>query len=399
MIPGPHRNWELWSGTAGSREEIEDPGLLNGQALHFALPAGHCRSFPLFLPSKDRKLFPDMIHAQLEKRGFLAKSKTASPARFGYEILEKQPEGTLLRVDLVSRELPESWTAKNALTMAPAQQFFHYPSKCLVLMQEFGRLIVVVNREGKLLYSGILSQDGRIHEGTAQELRALTLSLQSEGFIQAVQRVELWGEFAHEEVQRLQEGLSIPVTITTPRPAPDQNLRPRSKTASIRVGADRPERTKRNKRFVWLGVAVALLAAYLGVLYHLKQRLEDMRSRVSSVEESTVETKENVVTADDSSKRWHAFRDAIDTQRYPLVQLNQIALIMPPDGVILRRFETKLTEVKIQGTANRAKAVFDFLDQLNGDPELSAVYSWSRKEEPRIDDDGSATFELIGKQK
>jgi hypothetical protein len=72
---------------------------------------------------------------------------------------------------------------------------------------------------------------------------------------------------------------------------------------------------------------------------------------------------------------------------------------MPPDGVILTEFNTKISEVRINGKANSAKAVFDFMENLNQNPELSAIYNWSRKKEPSLDDDGTAHFEFIGKLK
>ena len=76
-----------------------------------------------------------------------------------------------------------------------------------------------------------------------------------------------------------------------------------------------------------------------------------------------------------------------------------MASIMSPDGIVLHIFESKLSEVRLEGMATSAKTVFDFMEALNQDPDLSAIYNWSRKREPRLNEDGSAQFELIGKRK
>ncbi len=393
LLPTAQNDWELWATTRLRR--VDDPAALNGQPLHFALPLDYCRSFPLFLPSKDRKIFKDLIYAQLERRHLVSPT---SNARFDFEPIERTPEGTLVRVDFVNRELPQTWEDKKALSYATSLRYYPFPAGKAVVLRERGRLVLVINRGGKLLYSSILNQTGEVDDRVASEIQAAVMSLSARGFLKApVDAVELWGgAFSPDAVEKLRAALEIEVTYREP-PQPEGVRRPPN-GALLPASADVGAKKRRQMLYVVLGV-LFLAVIYVLVLKQFRDRLTDLQAKIDAQEENLGTNSANSADHAAARTRWRAMANAIDPQRYPMVQLNAISQVMPPDGVVLSSFETKISEVKLQGKANSAKAVFDFLENLNVHPHLSAVYHWSRKKEPNLDDDGTAHFELIGKLK
>lgn len=390
LLPTSEMDWELWGNARLKR--VDDPAALNGQPLHFALPLDFCRSFPLRLPTKDKKLFRDLIYSQLEKRHLVSPT---SNARFDFEPLDRSAEGTLVRVDLVNRDLPQRWEDKKALSYAASLRYYSYPLDHAVVLRERGRLCLVLNRGGKLLYSTILNQSGQLNASVPSEIQSAALSLQSKGLLESpLKGVEVWGAFPPEDVEAMRARMSIPVTVRE-HPSPEGMRKPINGALlppSVDIDAK-----KRRKLLGMLLVLAIVVAGYLAVLKHFRDKLVRLEAQIEAQQEDLGENSANSATYAASEARWKAMANAIDPLRYPLLQFNKIAEVMPPDGVILSRYETKITEVRLRGHANNAKGVFDFLDNLNAHPELGAVHRWSRKREPSLDDDGTANFEIIGK--
>ncbi|MGY8689218.1 MAG: hypothetical protein ACKVHP_15965 [Verrucomicrobiales bacterium] len=347
LLPTSETDWELWGNARLKR--VDDPAALNGQPLHFALPLDHCRSFPLFLPSKDRKLYRALIYSQLEKRHLVSPT---SSARFDFEAIEKTAEGTLVRVDFVNRELPKTWEDKKALSYAPSLRYYTFPADKAVLLRERGRLVLVINRDGKLLYSTILNQSGEIDTQVAPEIQTVMLSLSSRGFLKKpIQGVEVWGNTSLAEVERLRQTLDVPVTRCD-HPQPESVRRP-ARGALLPAAADIGAKKRRKFLYVLLGLSLVVLA-YLAVIKHFRDQLVHLQEQITSLEEGLGVTSANSANYSAAQTRWNGMVNAIDPRRYPLVQLNWISQVMPADGVILTNFESKISEVKIQGDANSA---------------------------------------------
>ena len=77
-----------------------------------------------------------------------------------------------------------------------------------------------------------------------------------------------------------------------------------------------------------------------------------------------------------------------------MVLLSQITAIMPPSGIVLKRFDTKLNEISISGDARDAQTATLFLEDLKKHTKLKA-YSWSMPV-PSVKDK-VASFKIQGK--
>jgi hypothetical protein len=98
-----------------------------------------------------------------------------------------------------------------------------------------------------------------------------------------------------------------------------------------------------------------------------------------------------------TQQRWSALRSALEPKRYPAAHLDALTRCLNAADVVLTRFESKLTEVAVAGTARSARDAFNYYNAVTADAPLG-VFSWSMAQ-PSLDNDGSARFEIKGKLK
>jgi hypothetical protein len=70
---------------------------------------------------------------------------------------------------------------------------------------------------------------------------------------------------------------------------------------------------------------------------------------------------------------------------------------MTAASVVLTRFESKVSELTVTGTARSAKDAYTYFNAISKDGPLG-VYSWSMIQ-PGIAADGTASFEIKGKMR
>ena len=77
--------------------------------------------------------------------------------------------------------------------------------------------------------------------------------------------------------------------------------------------------------------------------------------------------------------------------------LNGLTRCIPGGGVVIGRFECKVTELTAAGTARTAMEAYAYFNAVSRDKELG-VYNWSMVQ-PTIAADGTANFELKGQMR
>jgi hypothetical protein len=123
---------------------------------------------------------------------------------------------------------------------------------------------------------------------------------------------------------------------------------------------------------------------------------------MDTLKTAVAETEGPAATVRETAARWSAMEPAIDPQRYPMVQLSQITALMPPSGVLIRRFEARnheidkamVNEIEISGDARDAQTVTQFLEDLKSNSKLSQ-FTWSMPV-PSVKD-RIAVFKIQGK--
>lgn len=387
LVPDSESGWELWS-SKRIVEKVADPSSLDNRPIDVGLSVDRCRSFPLILRGKEKRLFRNMVFSQLEKRGMIT-----TGVRFEFEVLSKSPEGSLVRVDLLGLDGATDARVKNPRSYGPSLRYYPMPSNRMVLLKEHGKLVMAANRDGSFIYSQVLNYDGVCDGQGAQDIKMAIFALKGEGFLKTLEGVEVWGDYSTQEVADLKNYLSLPVTQAK-KPVPEQGppLRKGYLTSSGNVEGE----SKKRKPLLILGVILGLLIAYLAVLNHFASNLRDFQNKAAALSGESGEITVGSKGFDEATERWNAFVSVVQPDRYPLVHLNHVARVMPEGGVILKHFESKISEVKIRGEANSAKAAFELLENIESEPELQRVYKWSMKN-PEVKRDNSAEFEVVGK--
>ena len=105
-------------------------------------------------------------------------------------------------------------------------------------------------------------------------------------------------------------------------------------------------------------------------------------------------TREPAAEVKRTAQQWRALEPAIDVQRYPMLQLSHITGLMPPSGVVLKRFEAKPSEIELRGDARDLQTAAQFLEDLKKHPKLGR-FTW---EMPTPDMKNKiASFKIQGK--
>ena len=82
---------------------------------------------------------------------------------------------------------------------------------------------------------------------------------------------------------------------------------------------------------------------------------------------------------------------------FPVAHLDGFSRCLPTADVVLTRFESKVADLSVSGTARSAKDAYTFFNAISKDGPLG-VYAWSMIQ-PTIAADGSASFEIKGKMR
>jgi len=103
-------------------------------------------------------------------------------------------------------------------------------------------------------------------------------------------------------------------------------------------------------------------------LNNLEKQAAVLQSEINITDEPAGEVKK-------IEEHWKVLEPATQQDRYPVLILSQITALMPPSGVVIKRFETKQPksgdlktpdEINITGDARDAQTATQFLNDLQG---------------------------------
>lgn len=402
ILPAATPQWEVWT-CAGSRgcewqATVEDPaGSLNGHPVIAALPARACRTFVFSAPTHDRQLVRQLAFAQLEKRGLTGGNSASQPV-FDCHVHGQRDGHTLVSVDVVLDDVAPGVTAK-ARGLMPLGRLFTLPEKKLVLMEEQGRLVLCVGLEGRLVHNQVISTSRQINARVISELRIAGLTLQQQGVIDDITGVVLWGDFTAEEAAQVTERLGWPAQVQA-RPAPEPKAVERAaSTRLLPPAARQAARTRRRRQINTLAgvAALVLLGGWLfskhQALLRLEKRAAELEAQVNAAPAANEDAGQKRIRA--IQQQWNDLRLALEPRRYPLMHLNALTRCQSAGEVVIRRFESKISQITVLGTARSAGDAYAYFNAIRADKELS-LYGWSMVQ-PRLEEDGSAFFEITGK--
>ncbi len=406
LLPSAGAHWEVWrcGRAAVWQGQAEDPAAAaDGAEVVMALPARACRTFAFSAPTEDRQLVRKLAFAQLEKRGLTQTG--GEPAPFDCRILEQAGGRSVVSVDVLMPGAAAALSSAKASAAAPSARLFPIPQDKLVVMEEQGRLVLCAGSGGHLLHSQIVSATRDLNGHAAPEIRIAALALQQQGVLHEVKGVELWGDFTGEEARELSRQLEWPVEAAA-RPAPDCSLVRKEGGTQLLPAATRQR--LRRRRLGWIKwAAVALLpAAPAWWMYEKHRELTKVEAEAARMEstldvptdttaDAEVRAGHELVTA--AQARWTSLRMALEPRRYPVAHLEGLTRCLSAADVVLTRFESKVSELSVSGTARSAMDAYNYFNAVSADKPLG-VYAWSMAQ-PSIANDGTANFELKGKMR
>jgi hypothetical protein len=395
LLPAPDASWRLWKPRATSAgESVETPSEVQakGKPLVIGLPASACRSIGLILPNTDHEMLEQIIITQLERRGL--KLVGGAERNFRWHLLTQTASSATVSVDVLVDPFPDSLALPQASDYTAALRLVSLPQGQIVLMEEQGSLVLAVGYQGKLYHSHIIAPAAILGmEELAQEVTLARISLESELGEGLLNGITLTGQnWDKAMIGTLEElsGLTVKlVTQLAPNADLDTQSWPRLLPAVVR---ESQQSAARRAKIVRFGTLAALLAVALMFLAFSYLRIQE--TNAAELQASVDATSAPAAQVRKTADMWKSLSPAIEPKRYPMVLLTEVTKLMPPSGIVIRRFQIKDDAIDIQGEARDAQTAVQFMEDLQKHSVLSR-YSWS-KPSPNVRN-GKAEFRTQGK--
>lgn len=393
LLPDTVPSWRfLKSLSAGSEEMIDLPSNSreSGRPLIVGLPATACRTVGLILPTADSSVLGPMIEAQLEKRG-IAIEKTASP-NYAWQLLGHNMGQTLVSVDVLASPFPEDLTVLHATNYVSALRLLSLPPGELVVVEEQGLLVLAANYQGRLWHSHILGTSEMTTPDLAREIQIALFSLESTEGFGALTGLTLVGSRPSSFTRELASLISLKVSTLahlSPNHALDSNSLQKLLPAAV-YSAQSARSRKKTIAMISLLMIAGYTALFIIGWFYLQALESQKKTLQARVEETSLPASEIRSTM----QRWRTLEPAVESTRYPMVQLSHITNLMPPSGVVIKKFQAKPAEIELNGDARDAQTATQFLEDLKKHPKLNR-FTWSMPV-PSVKDK-VASFKIQGK--
>lgn len=396
LLPASDTAWRVWKPRAAAPgDAVDHPSSFTdtSKPLIIGLPASACRTIGLILPQSDDTVLEQMIIAQLEKRGIKGMSEQGG-RNFRWHQLGAAGPMAIISVDVLADPFPDSLAVPHAADYTAALRLSQLPPNHLVIAEELGDAVVVAGYHGKLFHSHVVGQIDASPAELAQELVISAMSLEAQPGFGSVTGITLVGKWDRSAEAALSAATGLPVE-TVPQLPKDTSLSTRDWTSllppAVRESQAAARRRAKMFRFSVLAAfgaaALGFLAfSYLGIQ---EKRASELAGEVDKTAPAAAEVKK-------TAEHWKALSPAIEQNRYLLVQLNEITSLMPPSGIVIRRFSAKTNEIEIRGDARDAQTAFQFLEDIKKHRNLGR-YDWSMPQ-PSVREK-TASFRAQGKLK
>ena len=382
-------NWELWNFPASKRAQfvrrLETPKAAGGHVI-VALPLRQTVSYATWVPTADREVVPEMVQLQLEKRGLVQKQNAASS--LDVRILEVQEERSLVLAIVLLPDLAPELAIENAVRFEPEPYTLPIPQDRLIIWRERQRLAMTISRGRDPIHFQVLSTE-EVSDESVNEIRCILLQLESQHLINELLGLAIWGEFTDEEVERLQQGLALKTfreSVPPPSlPATASKLLP----AQVSVLHEKARRRSRIRRLIAAAAGIYLLGI-LGIIAYIFWQ----QSRISQLQNQLTAELPTVTAVQGTADQWRKVEWAVDPKLYAVELLNQVASLLPEQGMRLTAFQIEKGKVIIRGEASTAAGAFKFNEDIKQNAALK-IFQWEMKS-PSLRPDGRAEFIIEG---
>ena len=393
LLPDAEPSWRFWKSLSAAKSEtLETPSECreSGRPVVVGLPATAGRTVGLMLPTADAKLLPTMVEAQLERRGIVVE-KLPAP-NFAWHLLGTSGGQTFVSVDVLANPFPDDLAVPTAANYTAALRMRQLPQNDLVVVEEQGQLVLGAGLQGRLWHSHIIGNAETGAADLAREMEIAKMTLETQEGFSAVRGVSLVGERLALLANELKKHTAIPIsTITALHPNRTLNVDSFQRMLPRSVYQAQASRARR-RQLASVGVLTSIIYVLLFVIGWWY--LQGLQAKVSTLQAEIDKTNAPASEIRKTHDWWVALEPAIEPQRYPMTILSQVTSIMPPSGVVLKRYEAKPAEIELNGDARDAQTASQFVEDLKKHPKLSR-YNWNMPV-PTVKDK-AASFKIQGK--
>ena len=394
--PG-EEHWELWTGDARkgggllghypTNATAASPSEFKG-VTHYALPVTSVFCSPFWAATEDESLIPDIVEMRLEENG--TKPEPGGGQHYDYVSLCREGERSLLLPILLANGKPIELPKGDADYFDISPNFLALPRNHLVLWRELGRWVVVTTRQGKPAYFQALNSD-QINAEATLELKCLLLQLHSQGVIEELSGIVVWGSELPDESRALLENELEMSMLTESRPLP---LLPEDLLGLLpnEVASNREAAARRQKIRHWVSAAtlayLLMLACFAGVYVWKMREKEQIKVVVENLERE-------VGWIEPTAGRWNALEDAINVERFPVDMFLRVVQEMPKKGIRLLDTDINPDRILVKVEAANRSLANRYLKELERSKEL-LDYEWKQNalnEDPKT---SIVTFEVKG---
>lgn len=393
LLPDAGPSWRIWKSLSATKADpVDSPSEFREQSrpVVVGLPATACRTLGLILPTVETALLPPMVESQLERRGIhVEKSPTPN---YAWHLLWQNQGQSFVSVDVLAHPFPADLNVPHAVNYTAALRLASLPPHNLCVVEEQGLLVLAANFQGRLWHSHVLGYAELPPADLARELELARLSLESQEGFGAIRAVTLAGEAPAGLAPALRKFTGIPLetsgSLASSRSL-DLKALPKLLPAAV-FGAQSGRESRRRLASVVVLTTILYVVLFAFGWWYL-QNLKEEAGELEARAELTREPAERVRAASD---RWRALEPAVEKQRYPMMQLSHVTGIMPPSGIVIKRFSAKPAEIELRGDARDLQTAAQFLEDLKKHPKLNR-FNW---EMPTPDMKNKiASFRITGK--
>lgn len=393
LLPLAWEGWQL-STASGEHSRVSLPAEASrGRVLIVGLPGGACRSIGMVLPNADHSIMAAMVRAQLERLGLRADHELGP--RHCWHLVAQSAQRALVSVDILADPFPEELLNLSASQYCSALRLRQMPSRRLVLMVEQGQLLAAVGLHGQLYHASLLGAvDGAEAQEWGRELRWMSLALAEEAPELSPEAILWVGESPTADFpQGLAAAAELPLEQCAELGPRDldvdsphwQRLLPEGVVAA----QQRASRRSRTRRIASLILTLGLAAVAIAVL-----SLTAMEREALELQKRSEATDAEAQQVRKTAETWKQLLPALEAKQYPMQMLAEITALMPPSGIVIRRYQTRQDQVEVQGDARDAQTAVQFMEDLQKHPQLGRL-QWS-KPSPTVRE-GVAQFRTQGK--
>lgn len=354
---------------------------------HYAFPVTSVFCSPFWAAAEDESIVPDIVEMRLESNG--TKPDYGMGQHYDFVTLDREDERSLLMPILIADGMPIELPKGDAHHFDIAPNFLPLPRNHLVLWRELGRWVAIATRKGKPAYFQALNST-ELNADAMLELKCLLLQLHSQGVIEELSGIVVWGrQLTDEGRAHLESELEMSVLVEErPHPLlPEKGL----DLLPNLVAENRETASKRQKIRNWISAAalfyILLLAGFAAFYFWKSREVEDLQANVDTLSDE-------VGWIEPTAGRWNALEDAINIERFPLELFLRVLQDMPDEGVRVLDYDVNTNRILLKGEAVNRSMANRYVSKLKANKSLSD-YEWTYPPF-KMDKTGIVTFELKG---